>query len=622
MGFFATIYLWFLHHQSAPFALIWTTITAVAGMGMALAVREGAAPTSRKGTTPQNLIPRRHIRAPITRYKNRTRRVEDWAPRASVWFRSFRFNFPSGTILGLLALFLISYIAIILAWEDFAYHDDEMFIFGPLQGHNIALPIWPTEGRFFPLAFQDFNLIRHFTNSITGYHILAIAQLLVFCWIILLILDNEPISAKARVSLLILVVLSQSILTSFSGLIYPEHSLLFFVACFAVSVKRFELTLSTAWAIAAVVCAQFMLYLKEPAFVLLFAFAASRLILRSGMGAGWGLDQLFVRESRLDWNIVCLSALFLVVYFGFVGHHGQIHYDVERLQPLANVLFAYTRFDLLPWLLVTTLMGRVYIILYRRSAPVLLWDGLAFGAVAYFSAYICLGLINNYYLAPVDLIAILYIGRITVLSWSQMGRGEKAALSMLGSIVLLQDVVGSCLSIVDRKNTIHANAEIASAVKVQYERGFGDNLRLFFPFANGYYIMEFAAYLSYRGVPIDKAGDDAPVFLKKVRLAESKNTSAVFLEERTDKDGPCINYNPIKCEFIDEPAPGDLVLVLPTDTASRSAVSVYRVKGELLLFSKPLLPVPSWLHSLFEYWAGREFPDRWLDGSVTKWTQS
>lgn len=59
-----------------------------------------------------------------------------------------------------------------------------------------------------------------------------------------------------------------------------------------------------------------------------------------------------------------------------------------------------------------------------------------------------------------------------------------------------------------------------------------------------------------------------------------------------------------------EVAPDDLMIVLPTDIASRSEVSVYRDKGDLLLFSKPLISVPRWLHSLFEYTQGGELADR------------
>ena len=81
---------------------------------------------------------------------------------------------------------------------------------------------------------------------------------------ILLILGDEPISFGARASLLIFVALSPAILISFSWSFLTERNLLLFLACFVVSVKRFEWTLATTWAIAAVVCAQIILYLKEP----------------------------------------------------------------------------------------------------------------------------------------------------------------------------------------------------------------------------------------------------------------------------------------------------------------------------------------------------------------------
>src|SRR6202022_858061 len=178
---------------------------------------------------------------------------------------------------------------------------------------------------------------------------------------------------------------------SFIGLIYPERNLLLLLACFVVSLKRFEWTLSTTWAIATVVCAQIILYLKEPAFVLLFVFAASRLSLRCGMVAGWRLDQLWVRESRLDLGLICLSVLFLILYFGFVGF-GRMDYLRYRV-PFVDVLLGYTRLDFGPWLLVAALVGRIYLMLRHRSAPFLLWDGLAFGAVAYFLAYVCLGMV-------------------------------------------------------------------------------------------------------------------------------------------------------------------------------------------------------------------------------------
>jgi hypothetical protein len=50
----------------------------------------------------------------------------------------------------------------------------------------------------------------------------------------------------------------------------------------------------------------------------------------------------------------------------------------------------------------------------------LLWDGLAVGGVACFFGYLFLGMFSHYYLAPVDLIAVLYVGRFAILSWPSM----------------------------------------------------------------------------------------------------------------------------------------------------------------------------------------------------------
>ena len=67
-----------------------------------------------------------------------------------------------------------------------------------------------------------------------------------------------------------------------------------------LSVRRFEQTKSIAWAVAAVVCAQIMLYYKETAFLLLFGFAAGRLILRlrNAQNAAMGSPSTLGWESR------------------------------------------------------------------------------------------------------------------------------------------------------------------------------------------------------------------------------------------------------------------------------------------------------------------------------------
>jgi len=310
----------------------------------------------------------------------------------------------------------------VLVWEDFAYYDNSMFTLLTLRGHNIGTQI-TSDGRFFPFGHQEFNFIRHFTSTPAGYHVLPIAQLLILFWILLVIDDELDIATRA--TLAIFALLTPSILISFASLIVPERDVLFFLAFLALSIKRFERTQSNAWAAAAVVFAQVMMFYKETAFLLLLGFAGGRLILRckNETAAGWNYHRLWNKESRLDLCLAASAVLFLLQYFAAMGVHGNMNYAVKHQQSLLETLIAYLKADLLAWVFMAVVVGRIYLILRQRTVPALLWDGLAFGGVAYFLAYLALRLFSAYYLAPADLIAVLYVGRFTALSWRTIARG-------------------------------------------------------------------------------------------------------------------------------------------------------------------------------------------------------
>jgi hypothetical protein len=508
--------------------------------------------------------------------------------------------------LALLAVFLGFYIALILAWEDFDYYDNDMFTLFTLKGRNIGIQIG--NGRFFPFGHQEFNVIRHFTHTAIGYQALPIAQLLIFfCTVVAL--DSE-LNIVARAVLAILALLTPSILISFSSLIVPERNVLFFLAFFALSMGRFEQTQSKAWAVAAVVCAQFMIFYKETAFLLILGFAAARLILRVLNDNGEGRDhhRLWDKEGRLDLCLALLAGLFLLEYFGVARISGKANYDTEHGRPLAEIALSYLRLDLLAWLLAALAIGRSYLILRRRAAPSLLWDGLALGGVACFLGYFSLRLYSSYYLAPVDLIAVLYVGRFAILSWEKTRSRTKLAALLIGSAVLVQDVAFSAFAIYERKNVIRAKAEIASVVKA---RSAGGALTLFFPFASPYVIDQFAAYLEYRGVHAEGGANEA---------------SGPYEVVLATKAPAAHDWRCAWCRAANGPAPGDLVIVLPDDEASLGEASAYRKGGELLFSYHPRPAIPQWLYSLVgnqplvtAKYSAASRPDRWMDGSVTAW---
>jgi hypothetical protein len=494
------------------------------------------------------------------------------------------------------------------------------------MGHDLTPLIVREGGRFWPLGYQEFNLVRHFTDTNIGYHVLPAVELLVLSYI-LLNLDSE-LSIAGRVVLAVLALLTPSILVSFSGLIFPERNVLFFLACLLLCIKRFKQTHSIAWAATAVVCAQFMIYFKETAFLLLLGFALGRVILRyrNARDANWDYDRLCDKESRLDLCLASLALLYLLFYFAVVGINGNFHYAGERQQPLTGIVFAYLKLDLLAWVFVAVVLGRVYLILSDRAAAVLLWDGLALGGVACFLAYVIgLRIFSAWYLAPVDFIAVLYVGRFAVLSWNKIHSWGKLAVLMLACIIALQNVLFSAFAVFERKNDVHAKAEIASVVETRYRSGKGEVLTLFFPFASRYVISEFASYLSYRGIPVERtvgaAGERNIVVLSTPILAE---------DARCWPDGPDIG-----CRAVSGPAPGDLVIVLPDDEASLAEAAMYRDRGEQLFFYEPLPPFQHWLHSAEAALVGRlnvagfrpeafrgtrtTLSDRWMDASVTVW---
>lgn len=517
--------------------------------------------------------------------------------------------------LALLGLFLTCYVAVILRWEDFTYSDNDMFTLFTLKGHDLDPPIWQGDGRFFPLGHQEFNLVRHLTSTVVGYHVLPIVQLLVVCCIFL-VLDDE-LSIAARAALAGIVLITPGIVSSFGGLIFTERNVVFWLACMVLFIKRFEQTQSTVWAVAAAICAQIMIYYKETAFLLLVGFAVWRLIVRSRSvdRTGWNLSRLREKESRLDICLACLGLLFLLYYVAAMFPHSRMKYADQFRLPTADVFLSYIKLDLLVWLLVAILLIRTCLILQHRVMPSMLWDGLAFGGVICFAAYLRLHIFTAYFLAPVDVIAVLYVGRLAILSWKNMQLWSRAVGSIVLFIILFQYASLSAFSVFERKNVIHSKAELARAVEGRYQSSQGRVQRLFFPFTNPYRVMEFVSYLNYRGVPVEGASVE-PAGLNSV----------VVVSKAVAKDGPCVEYRSLICRAGIRPSPDDLVIALPDDDSSLGEIAPYEKGGDLLLSYQPRPQIPEWLypwvrrlHIASTPFPQKELPDHWLDASLTVW---
>jgi|ERR1700733_3658662 len=514
-----------------------------------------------------------------------------------------------------LGLLLVCYVGGILAWEDFTYYDNSHFTSETLVGRDISLQVSPIAGRFWPLGHQEFNLLRHITNSISGYHALRILQLIAVCSI-LLVLDKQ-LDIRVRVALIFLLLITPGIVISFSGLIYPEANVIVCLVCLAWSVDRFGRTPSLLWAVVAVLSAQLLLYYKETAFLFVLGFAGGRIVLRCRKNneGGWDWKHLRDPESRLDVLLVGLVGVFLLYYFAALYPHFGGGYEKEHKLPLLTVLGTYLELDLLLCIFVSVCAVRAFLVFRRRLAPWQFWDGLAFGGILYLCGYLVLGIESSYYLAPVDFIAVLYIGRLAILSVPGMGLSIRLGALALLFLVCVQDFSLSAFRMYERKNIVRGKAEVGRAIKDRYENDPQSVKRLFFPTATPFSILEFASYLQYIGVPIEQ------------RANNTGAADGVLLVGRSiQSDGPC-GYRAYLCHPGSIPNSGDLVVVLPDDITSVEETNSYRKESSVFLFSydprpsisQSMRPIVNRLHAESPIFAFRQLPDSWLMASVSVW---
>ena len=515
--------------------------------------------------------------------------------------------------LTLLSLFLIGYVAMALVWEDFLYFDNVYFTLTTLRHHNIWLHIYPESGRFFPLAHQEFNLIRHFASTFAGYQVFRIAQLLIIC-VVLLSLDDE-LTLPARAGLAVFALISPAILVSFGGLIYTEWNVIFWLLLLLSCVKRFEQTQGTAWAVTAVICAQFMLYYKETAFLILGGFSVGRLVLRcrDNNEGRWIFARLKDKLSRLDWYLASLTFLFLIFFLVDMFPHFGTQYRDSYALPWSVVFRLYIKSDLLAWLFAGFVLWRTFRILCGKVRPIPYWDGLALGGVACMASYVCLKMYSSYYLAAVDLVAVLYLGRFAILNWEKTKLAGRLSLLFGLCAVLLLNVLASAYCLYERKNLIHGRALIAHVIQERYLHCPEVQQRLFFPFSMSGSLVSFASYLTYLGVPVEGSSDEKPI----------GRGGVVMVVKRVQNDGRCVDYLGYVCQKGTEPKENDLLIELPDDYVMSSEWTRCEKHEEVVFSYTPFPHIPSWLYVYFRRFHGtsrilpsNRLPDRWLYGSV------
>lgn len=521
----------------------------------------------------------------------------------------------------LFLLFAAIYIALIFYKADFAYYDDnDVFTEYSARGVPYPPPIWFGEWRFFPLAFQEFNVLSHVTRSVIGYYFLGVAQLIVLLIALFVILEEVPI--RFRLLVMAALMVTPSFVIVFTGLIFPERNIVFWLAIMLVCLVGYSKRQRRIYLLGCLITTQFLLYYKETVVVFVIVFAVSRMLLmhmeQERSQHSW---RETIRNNSLPLGMIGVSCIYVVLFLMALGlPHGVPVYIARQHArfdglgaPPTSLLLWQLLIDWLPLILLVVLMVRIaqFVFFRRRLDPLL--DPLAAGAIAYYLSIIALRIGNAYYMAPVDFVAVFCLTRLSVVWLRHASIARLCIVAVVFLSIVAHDALYSTFQVVERKSVITAKGQFANFLGGYLQRTKGNTLELFFPYAFGYDLMELSSYLRYRGFHLEGP------FAAPQTIGGGLGETRLVIEGREDFDeGKCIAGRNYVCHHTEEARPGALVVVLPDDNASLADLKHIGEDASLLLVWKApnfCTRRDSWfrlLHAISRTYPRNQLPESWL----------
>jgi hypothetical protein len=224
------------------------------------------------------------------------------------------------------------------------------------------------------------------------------------------------------------------------------------------------------------------------------------------------------------------------------------------------------------------------------------WDSLAVAALIYFATLVAMGLSADRYVAPVDMIALLF-GARELGFYAKSTQASRWLVPSSIVVVSAASLVFGVTRLLEYKSIQIGTVELARFIQ-RYASQREGQVRLFFPSAEGWRLLNLQVYVRYRhGAVAQRLRYAAPHEFPK---------------------GQCVEYRPEECAADPSPLPGDLVVQLPDDAERIDLPKTRQV------FAYSLWPggMPSWLghlvHREAPLYAGRDMPRGWLSATVAE----
>jgi hypothetical protein len=292
-------------------------------------------------------------------------------------------------------------------WEP----DEATFAHSMTSGNPLFLP-FRSIGRFFPLGYQEFNVLGRFTSSPDVFHAFAVGQVLlsaVFVWFVFF-----RIPWRFRIWPVLAIFSIPSIFYISQSFIYTERNIILLLSVFVFCFCMFHKCQKQVYLLAALTAAFLSLFYKETVFLIILGFSLTRI------GYLYTQTRRELRPKRpvglsdfiTELSLIGFVLFFLSTYYIFTHsvRSGPLYDHVLEGPLIATTISNFSYYvpgDIIFTLSLIAYPVRIFFLSKLRFHPI--WDSLLVAAFFFFTGNIILGLVGpySYYSAPGDFLIIL-----------------------------------------------------------------------------------------------------------------------------------------------------------------------------------------------------------------------
>ena len=301
-----------------------------------------------------------------------------------------------------LGLFMLFFMANLFYQPGIKLFDEIFAIDLASCNHSLIYSHFGWQYRFLPFAMQEFNLISHIFNKLDcSYYFLYSLTFIQGLLTLFLLYKIIPFQQFWQKILIVLFIACQSffiqVMITFK---LSERNLLFLCVLMLYAIIRFYQKQQTVYLILTLFIANFMLYLKDPAFLFVAGFALTSLIMRMVADKIYiriavSRPIAFIRQNPLEMGLLFSVSIFVLIYIIYTSIIGlaDISYspsDKNIFERLKDTLAAYPFLGL--FFIMPILYLRDYQNLSKHKFSLMLYIGaLLYAMVTIFLKLLILG---------------------------------------------------------------------------------------------------------------------------------------------------------------------------------------------------------------------------------------